>query len=97
MILSSTYCQVYSYGKVKYESHTMDYGGGNGPDYVATAQKVAAEYGLPFVNNYDKMHINIRNGLKYLSDAVHFTPKGREKYASILCDAILEEYEKYWH
>ncbi len=94
IILSSTYCQLYSYGKVKMESHEMDCGGGTGPDYVATAEKVAKEYGLGFSNNYDTMRINVYNGLDYLVDATHFTEQGRRVYARIVADTIIEDYKK---
>lgn len=94
MILSSTYHQLYSYGKVKAESHELDYGGGNGREYVATAKKVAEEYGLGFSNNYDTIHINVYNGTKYLRDATHFTEKGRKAYAKVVADAIIEDYKR---
>lgn len=94
MILSSTYCQLYSYGKVKADSHTLDYGGGTGRDYVSTAQKVAEELGVGFSDNYNTMYINEYNGPKYLRDATHFTEKGREVYAKVVADAIVERYKK---
>lgn len=92
VILSQTYCQGYSYGKVDTESDWKDWGGGTGPDYVATAQKVAEEYGLLFVDNYAGMGINIHNGTKYLSDATHLTEKGRRKYADILVKTLIRDY-----
>lgn len=93
-ILSQTYCQGYSYGKVDSESDYKDYGGGNGPEYVAAAEAAARELGCIFVNNYEEMGINIHNGPKYLSDATHLTAYGREKYAKILAACLLEDYEK---
>lgn len=92
MILSQTYCQGYSYGKVDSESDWKDYGGGTAPDYVETARKVAEEYGLVFVDNYKEMGINIHNGTKYLSDATHLSERGRRKYAKILAEHILQDY-----
>lgn len=93
-ILSQTYCQGYSYGKVDSESDYKDYGGGTGPDYVTAAESVAQELGCIFVNNYKDMGINIHNGPKYLSDATHLTAYGRAKYARILADCLLEDYEQ---
>lgn len=95
VILSQTYCQGYSYGKVDSESDWRDWGGGTGPDYVETARKVAEEYGLIFVDNYEKMGINIYNGTKYLSDATHLSEKGRKKYAKILAEALLQDYRAH--
>lgn len=94
MILSSTYCQLYSYGKVKADSHELDYGGGTGRDYVSTAQKVAEELGVGFSDNYNTMYINRYNGPKYLRDGTHFTEKGREVYVGIVADSIIEQYKK---
>lgn len=92
LILSQTYCQGYSYGKVDTESDWKDWGGGTGPDYAASARKVAEEYGLIFVDNYNEMGINIHNGTKYLSDATHLTERGRRKYADILVKALLKDF-----
>lgn len=94
LLLSQTYSQGYSYGKVDTESDWKDWGGGTGPDYVYTAEKVANEYGCIFVNNYEDLGINLHNGLKYLSDAVHLTPYGREKYAENLAKYLLQDYEE---
>lgn len=93
VLLSQTYCQGYSYGKVDSESDYKDYGAGTGPDYVATLQMVAEEYNLMFINNYEEMGINIHNGPKYLSDATHLTEVGRKKYAKITADYILNDYK----
>lgn len=93
VLLSQTYCQGYSYGKVDSESDYKDYGGGTGPDYVAVVEKVAGEMGCIFVNNYKDMGINIHNGPKYLSDATHLTAYGREKYAKNIAKYLLKDYE----
>lgn len=93
LILSQTYCQGYSYGKVDTESDWKDYGGGTGPDYVAAAKAAAEEYGVIFVDNYKDMGINIRNGAAYLSDATHLTEKGRLKYAKNLAGYLLRDYK----
>lgn len=92
VVLSQTYCQGYSYGKVDSESDTKDYGQGTGPDYVAAAQEAAQDLGAIFINNYEKMGINIRNGATYLSDATHLTAKGRAKYAKILSVRLIQEF-----
>lgn len=92
VLISQTYCQGYSYGKIASDSDTKDYGSGVGPDYVAVAEKVAEEYGAIFINNYERMGINRRNGPKYLSDATHLTEKGRDKYAGIVADCLIADY-----
>ena len=94
VVLSQTYCQGYSYGKVDSESDTKDYGAGTGPDYVAVAQEVASDMGVIFINNYEDMGINIRNGASYLSDATHLTAKGRAKYAKILSVRLIQEFRE---
>lgn len=94
LLLSQTYCQGYSYGKVDSESDYKDYGAGTGPDYVSAMEKVAEETGCIFVNNYRDMGINIHNGPKYLSDATHLTAYGRRKYAVNLAKYLLEDYEE---
>ena len=94
LLLSQTYCQGYAYGKVDSESDYKDYGGGTGPDYVATMELVAEEMDCIFVNNYKDMGINIHNGPKYLSDATHLTAYGRRKYAHNLVKYLLEDYER---
>lgn len=93
-LLSQTYCQGYSYGKVDSESDYKDYGAGTGPEYVSAMEKVAEETGCIFVNNYRDMGINIHNGPRYLSDATHLTAYGRRKYAKNLAKYLLEEYEE---
>lgn len=94
LLLSQTYCQGYAYGKVDSESDYKDYGGGTGPEYVATMELVAEEMDCIFVNNYKDMGINIHNGPKYLSDATHLTAYGRRKYAHNLVKYLLEDYER---
>lgn len=91
VICSPTYCQLYSYGKVVDDSNTLDYGGGTGIDYVQTAEKVASEYGLLFVNNYRDLGIHRFNGPKYLEDATHLTKTGRSKYAGNLARRLQEQ------
>lgn len=93
LLLSQTYCQGYSYGKVDSESDYKDYGGGTGPDYVASARRVAEDMGCIFVDNYKDLGINLGNGPKYLSDATHLTEYGREKYAENLANYLLEDYK----
>ena len=93
-LLSQTYCQGYSYGKVDSESDYKDYGAGTGPDYVESARKVAQEMGCVFVNNYEDLGINLRTGPKYLSDATHLTEYGRRKYAENLAEYFLREYKE---
>lgn len=94
MILSQTYCQGYSYGKVDSESDYKDYGGGTGPDYVAAAEEAASEQGCIFVNNYEDLGIDLLNGPRYLSDATHLTALGRKEYAMNLAEYFLEDYRR---
>ena len=94
LLLSLTYCQGYSYGKVDSESDYKDYGGGTGPDYVAVMEQVAEEMDCIFVNNYRDLGINIHNGPKFLSDATHLTEYGRKKYAENLAEYLLKDYEE---
>lgn len=92
VLVSQTYCQGYSYGKIDSDSNTKDYGGGFAPAYVETAERVAEEYNLIFVNNYKKMGIHRYNGPKYLADATHLTEYGRDKYAGIIANYLIEDY-----
>lgn len=92
ILMSQTYCQNYSYGKIVADSNDFDYGAGFGTAYVTKAQEIAEEYDLIFVDVYHKMNINRNNGLKYLIDATHLTEKGREKYASILAEYLIKDY-----
>lgn len=92
VLISQTYCQGYSYGKIDSDSNTKDYGGGFAPAYVETAERVAEEYDLIFINNYKKMGIHRYNGPKYLIDATHLTEYGRDKYAGIVADYLIEDY-----
>lgn len=94
MILSPTYCQGYSYGKVVHESSSFSYGGGTCPDYIAAAKEVAVSYGLPFVDNTKAVTISIHNGPVYLEDATHLSAKGRSRYAAHLAESILATYPK---
>lgn len=92
ILVSQTYCQGYSYGKIDSDSNTKDYGGGFAPVYVETAKRVAEEYELIYINQYVKMGIHRYNGPKYLSDATHLNEEGRKKYAGIVADFIIEDY-----
>ncbi len=92
IIISPTYCQVYSYGKVIADSYDQDYGGGTGLDYVNAAMEVASEMNVYYVDTFYSMGITQKNGLKYLSDATHLTEYGRKKYSRILGGSILEIY-----
>ncbi len=94
ILISQTYCQGYSYGKIDSDSNTKDYGGGFAPAYVETVKRVAEEYGLIFINQYVKMGIHRYNGPKYLSDATHLNEEGREKYADIVADYLIDDYSK---
>lgn len=94
VILSPTYCQGYSYGQVIHESDSYDYGGGTGPDYVATARETADAYDVLFVDNDKDLGISIHNGAAYLQDATHLTEKGRRAYAENLASRLLEYWEK---
>lgn len=93
IVISPTYCQVYSYGKVVADSYDQDYGGGTGEAYAMAAKEVADKMGVTFVDMFHELKINRRNGLRYLVDATHLTEKGREEYAKILGDAIISLYK----
>ncbi len=94
IICSQTYNQGYSYGKVAFESYYQDFGGGTALDYVSGLERVAMEYDVIFVNNYEDITINITNGLQYLSDATHLTAYGRKVYAHNICKYLLEDVLK---
>lgn len=94
IVMSQTYCQQYSYGKIVSDSNTKDFGGGTGLEYVETAKKVATEEGAYFINNCADLNFNRLNGKKYLSDATHLTEKGRYRYASNLAKHFLNILEE---
>ena len=94
VILSPTYCQGYSYGQVIHESTTCDYGGGTGPDYVASAKRIAEAYGYPYIDLYEELGISIHNGAEYLEDATHLTEKGRKAYARKLAAHMIRQWQE---
>ena len=94
VIMSPTYCQFYSYGKVASDSNTNDIGSGVVPDYVTVARNVAEEYHVLFLDNYEGLGVNIKNGADYLEDAVHFNEKGRQKLAKRVAWFLATEYTK---
>lgn len=96
VLISPTYCQNYSYGKIVSDSNTKDYGGGFEPVYVAEVEKIAKEYDLIFINAYRKLGVHRYNGLKYLSDATHLTEFGRDKYAKMVADYLIKDYWKHF-
>lgn len=62
--------------------------GGKLTDYVETAGKVAEEMGLPFLNNYADLGINIDNFDDYLADGCHLNEEGRFLMAERLIELI---------
>lgn len=94
VILSPTYCQGYSYGQVIHESTWYDYGGGTGPDYAASAKRIAEAYGYLFVDQYEELGISIHNGAQYLEDATHLTEKGRRACAENLAEHLIRQWRE---
>jgi len=89
IVVSPTYCQGYSYGRVIHESTSHDYGSGTGYDYAMTAKEVAASFDAVFVNNYEDLGISIHNGAEYLIDATHLSESGRRLYAKNLAKYLV--------
>lgn len=94
VFIGQTYCQFYSYGMVKDDSDTTNYGGGVGTDYVNAAKEVAMEYELLFVNMYEELPMDEWNGQLYLEDATHLNENGRREYAKVLANYLLRDYEE---
>jgi len=94
IIMSQTYCQQYSYGRIISDSNDKDFGGGTGLEYIQVAKAVADEMGTLFINNSEDLGINIYNGKMYLSDATHLTAAGRLKYANNLADYLIKAFEE---
>lgn len=94
VLIGQTYCQFYSYGIVKDDSDTSDFGGGVGTDYVNAAKEVALENELLFVNMYEELPIDEWNGKLYLEDATHLNENGRREYAKVLAKYLLKDYEE---
>lgn len=90
MLIGQTYCQFYSYGVIESDSHTQDFGGGVGMDYVKAAEELASAYNLLFVNQYEELPIHRWNGKKYLTDATHLNEKGRVEYAKVVSECLLK-------
>lgn len=94
IILSPTYCQGYSYGQVVHESTSYDFGAGTGPDYVASAKRIAEAYGYLFVDCYEGLDISIHNGAAYLEDATHLSEIGRKAYAQNLAAHFIRKWQE---
>ncbi len=82
ILCGPTYSVGYSNGKIVNEGNTHSCGGGTIPQYNEVARKVAAQYGILFVDNYADLKITKGNSATYLVDGTHLTLKGREKYAN---------------
>ena len=92
IVVTPTYCQLYSYGKVVADSFDQNYGGGTGEEYAIACREVAKEMDVTLVDMFQDLKINRRNGLKYLIDATHLTEKGRDRYARILTNRMIDLY-----
>ncbi len=90
ILMGPTYCVGYQNGGIVSESDTFSYGGGTVPQYDQVAAKVAAQYGILFVDNYADLGIKKSNSAKYLADGTHLTLEGREKYADNLLYRLAE-------
>lgn len=67
-----------------------DWGGGYLRDYVAAGRAVAAEYGLPVLDNYHEAGIGEANAELYLEDGIHLTDEGEKLIADRLAVFIAE-------
>ncbi len=94
LLIGQTYCQFYSYGIVEADSDTRSFGGGVGTDYVAAAKRVAEEYDLLFVSQYEELPMNEWNGKLYLEDATHLNKNGRIQYAKVVAEILLDDYKE---
>ena len=93
-IISPTYSQGYSNGKVVHEGTYHSYGGGVVSEYVVACEEVAKSFYAFYVNTVDGMKMNIHNGPMYLEDATHLTKLGRRRYADLVSRAFLEDIVK---
>lgn len=58
-------------------------------EYAKTADQLASEFGISYLDAYWSLGINSYNADQYLMDGVHLSEEGRRKYAQMLSRIIL--------
>ncbi len=91
ILMTPTWCYIIREDTLLY-CDEADFGGGYLEDYVELEKKIAAEYGIPVLDNYHDSGINRETAERFLQDGLHLTNEGQKLVADRLA-ALIRELE----
>lgn len=91
ILMTPTWCYVTRDEEPLYCEET-DFGGGYLEEYAKLEMEIAAEYGLPVLDNYHESGINRDTAAQYLQDGLHLSDEGYRLIAERLA-ALINELE----
>lgn len=89
VFITPTWCYIMVDGK-KMHCDEVDFGGGYLEEYVNMELKIAQDYGLLVLDNYQDFAINQETEEQYFVDGLHLNQKGQQLLADRIADFIKE-------
>lgn len=88
VLVTPLYCYFKEDGARGLDSEQADFGHGILKDYVEAEQKVAEEYGVSCIDNFNNLGVNRITIDEYAEDGIHLNQEGRALLATALADYV---------
>ncbi len=89
ILCGPNYAQFFKNGQYLGDGNILSNGKATLQEYAKTADQIASEFNISYLDAYWGLGINSYTTDEYLMDGVHFTAEGRRKYAQTLSRIIL--------
>ncbi len=89
ILCGPNYAQFFKNNQYLGDGNILSNGKATLQEYAKTADQLASEFGISYLDAYWSLGINSYNADQYLMDGVHLSEEGRRKYAQMLSRIIL--------